>query len=49
MEKLARNSDFCPNAGCPDYGKLQSDQAQTNLKKIGKTPRFEPFVEQALV
>jgi transposase-like protein len=39
MEKLARTKDFCPNAACPDYGKLQSDPAQTNLKKIGKTPR----------
>lgn len=39
MEKLARSSDFCPNATCPDYGKLQSDQAQPNLKKMGKTPR----------
>jgi transposase-like protein len=48
MEKLARSGDFCPNAACPEYGKLpawkaaglrQSDQAQPNLKKIGKTPR----------
>jgi transposase-like protein len=39
MEKLARTKDFCPNAACPDYGKLQSDAAQANLKKIGKTPR----------
>ena len=39
MEKLAQTKDFCPNAACPDYGKLQSDQAQANLKKIGKTPR----------
>ena len=39
MEKLARTKDFCPNAACPDYGKLQSDQAKPNLKKLGKTPR----------
>ena len=39
MEKLARTKDFCPNPGCPDYGKLQSDQARPNLKKLGKTPR----------
>jgi transposase-like protein len=39
MEKLAHPGDFCPNAACPDYGKLQSDQAQTNLKKAGKTAR----------
>jgi len=39
MEKLAQTKDFCPNATCPDYGKLQCDQSQTNLKKIGKTSR----------
>jgi transposase-like protein len=39
MEKLARTKDFCPNAACPEYGKLQSDQARPNLKKLGKTPR----------
>ena len=39
MEKLAQTKDFCPNAAFPDYGKLQSDQAQANLKKAGKTPR----------
>lgn len=39
MEKLAQTKDFCPNRACPDYGKLQSDQAQPNLKKAGKTKR----------
>jgi transposase-like protein len=39
MTELARTKDFCPNSACPDFGKLQSDPAQTNLKKIGKTPR----------
>ncbi len=39
MEKLAHPGEFCPNATCPDYGKLQNDQAQANLKKIGKTRR----------
>lgn len=39
MEKLAHPGDFCPNATCPDYGKLQIDQVQTNLKKAGKTAR----------
>ena len=39
MEKLAQTKDFCPNRACPDYGKLQSDQAQPNLKKLGKTKR----------
>ena len=39
MAKLAQTKDFCPNAACPDYGKLQSDQPKPNLKKLGKTPR----------
>ena len=39
MEKLAQTKDFCPNRACPDYGKLQSDRAQPNLKKLGKTKR----------
>ncbi|HVP21369.1 MAG TPA: hypothetical protein VMS73_05855, partial [Anaerolineaceae bacterium] len=39
MEKLAQTKDFCPNRACPNYGKLQSDQAQPNLKKLGKTKR----------
>ncbi len=39
MEKLAQTKDFCPNRACPDYGKLQSDQAQPNIKKLGKTKR----------
>lgn len=39
MAKLAQTKDFCPNATCPDYGKLQNDQPKPNLKKLGKTPR----------
>jgi len=39
MEKLAQTKDFCPNRACPDYGKLQSEQSQPNLKKLGKTKR----------
>ena len=39
MKKLAQTKDFCPNRACPDYGKLQSDQSQPNLKKLGKTKR----------
>lgn len=38
MMRWARVGDFCPNASCPDYGKLQSDQ-QRNIKKAGKTKR----------
>lgn len=37
MEKFARPGDFCPNAACPDYGKLQEGQKQPNLQRFGKT------------
>jgi transposase-like protein len=37
--QFAQPKDFCPNPACPDYGKLQYDQAQPNLKKLGKTHR----------
>lgn len=37
-EKLIRNIDYCPNADCSDYGKLQSDKAQANLKYQQNTP-----------
>ena len=39
MERLAQSKDFCPNAACPEHGKLQNGQGQANLKKIGRTPR----------
>ena len=39
MKALAQTKDFCPNSACPDYGKLQSDPNQRNLKKLGHTPR----------
>jgi len=39
MAKLAQTKDFCPNAACPDYGKVQSEQPKPNLKKLGRTPR----------
>ena len=38
MERLAQTKDFCSNATCPDYGKLQYGQGQMNLKKVGRTP-----------
>ena len=38
MEKFAKSGDFCPNADCPEYGKLQTDQQQ-NIKKAGKTAK----------
>ncbi len=37
MEGFAHSNEFCPNEGCPDYGKLQKDQSKPNLKKIGFT------------
>ncbi len=37
MEQFAHSGDFCPNAACLDYGKLQKDQSVPNLKKIGFT------------
>lgn len=36
MPKPARVGDFCPNPGCDDYGKLQSED-QTNIIRFGKT------------
>ena len=36
MPKQAQVGDFCPNPGCDDYGKLQSED-QTNIIKFGKT------------
>jgi hypothetical protein len=39
MERLAQPIEFCPNPASPDYGKLQSKKVQSNLKKIGHTPR----------
>ena len=38
MEQFAQVGDFCPNEGCPDYGKLQSGQQQ-NINKAGKTKK----------
>ncbi len=37
--QFAQPKDFCPNPACPDYGKLQKDQTQPNLKKLGRTKR----------
>ncbi len=39
MEQFARTGAFCPNEGCPDYGKLQANQTQRNIKKAGTTQR----------
>lgn len=37
MEQFAKPGDFCPNEACPDYGRLQTDQGQPNIRKYGKT------------
>jgi len=37
MEKFAQTGDYCPNEACRDYGKLQDDQTQYNIRKSGKT------------
>ena len=34
MEKHAHPGDFCPNPTCADYRKVQSDQAQPNIKRL---------------
>jgi transposase-like protein len=39
MEQFAKPGDFCPNAACPDYGKLQDGQAQQNIIKTGHTKK----------
>jgi transposase-like protein len=36
MERFARPDEFCPNAACPDYGRLQAGQTRRNIKKAGK-------------
>jgi capsular exopolysaccharide synthesis family protein len=35
-EPIERTGEFCPNEGCPDYGKLQSE-IQKNIIKKGKS------------
>ena len=37
MEQFAKPGDFCPNEGCPDYQKLQSQPGKPNIIKAGKT------------
>ena len=37
MEKFAQVGDFCPNEACADYGRLQTGQGQSNIRKFGKT------------
>jgi transposase-like protein len=37
MTLFAQAGDFCPNEACPDYGKLQNERSQGNIRKYGKT------------
>jgi transposase-like protein len=37
MTLFAQAGDFCPNEACLDYGKLQNEQSQGNIRKYGKT------------
>lgn len=37
MTDFTQVGDFCPNECCADYGKLQKDQPQPNIKQFGKT------------
>lgn len=39
MPDFVHVGDFCPNEACPDYGKLQKDQAKKNIEKYGKTKK----------
>ena len=37
MPKPVKVGNFCPNEQCVDYGKLQPEAGQRNIKKYGKT------------
>jgi transposase-like protein len=37
MKQFAQVGDYCPNESCPDYGKLQEENQQQNIRKFGKT------------
>ncbi len=39
MERFAKVGDFCPNAACPEYQKLQAGQTKRNIIKAGKTQK----------
>jgi transposase-like protein len=39
MKQFAQAGDFCPNEGCPDYGRRAPDQSASHLRKFGKTKR----------
>ena len=37
--QFAKPGEFCPNEACPDYQKIQVDQAKRNIIKAGKTKK----------
>jgi len=37
MKQLVNVGDFCPNKACAEYGKLQDEQSNQNIKKHGFT------------
>jgi len=37
MPELAQVGDFCPNAACRSYGKVQINQAEPNIIKYGRS------------
>lgn len=37
--QFARPGDVCPNAACPDYGRLPADPTQAHLRRFGRTKR----------
>lgn len=37
MNRFVKVGDFCPNEGCPQYGKLREKQSKQNIKKYGFT------------
>ena len=37
MPEPVKVGEFCPNEACDDYGKVQSETGQKNIKKYGKT------------
>ena len=38
-QQFAKPGEFCPNEACPDYQKIQVDQAKRNIIKAGKTKK----------
>jgi len=37
MAKYTQRREFCPNAACSDYGKIQAEQSTKNIIKFGKS------------